>query len=78
MKRWEIFLKKIPYLCRTKKDDIMDNNIKLRIDEILEEICKINDLNAKADILTYMERQAAFQLWQLEEDLRVDHNMKDF
>lgn len=71
-------MKKIPYLCRTKKDDIMDNNIKLRIDEILEEICKINDLNAKANILTYMERQAAFQLWQLEEDLRVDHNMKDF
>ncbi len=56
----------------------MDNNIKVRIDEILEEICKINDLTAKADILTYMERQAAFQLWQLEEDLRVDHNMKDF
>ena len=56
----------------------MDNNIRVKIDEILEEICKINDLTAKADILTYMERQAAFQLWQLEEDLRVDHKKKDF
>ncbi|MCQ2262731.1 MAG: hypothetical protein MJZ70_00440 [Bacteroidales bacterium] len=55
----------------------MDNNIKIKIDEIMEEICKIPDLNAKVDILTYMEQQAGFQLWQLEEDFRVDQNMKN-
>ncbi|MBQ4356227.1 MAG: hypothetical protein II757_06165 [Bacteroidales bacterium] len=55
----------------------MDNNIKNKIDEVLEEIGKINDLNAKVDILTYMEQQAGFQLWQLEEDYRVDQNMKN-
>lgn len=55
----------------------MDNNIKIKIDEILQEISTINDLNMKADILTYMQQQSGFMLWQIEEDLHVDQNMRN-
>lgn len=52
----------------------MDNNIKIKIDEILNEIGKINDLNIKNSILTYMEQQAAFMLWQLEDEKHIDND----
>ena len=52
----------------------MDNNFKIRIDEIIEDLGKINDLNIKVDILNYMEQQAGFLLWQLEEEKRIDEN----
>lgn len=55
----------------------MDNNIKVKIDEIIQEISLINDLNMKADILTYMQQQSGFMLWQIEEDLHVDQNMRN-
>ena len=41
----------------------MENNFKIRIDEIVEDLGKIQDLNIKIDILNYMEQQAAFLLW---------------
>ncbi len=55
----------------------MDNNFKIRIDAIIEDLGKINDLNIKIDILNYMEQQSAFLLWQLEEEKRMDENMKN-
>lgn len=55
----------------------MNENLRKEIDAVIQEISQINDLNIKADLLTYMERQAAFMLWQIEEDLRVDQNMKN-
>lgn len=55
----------------------MDNNLKNEIDSILEKVGAINDLNMKADILTYMQQQSGFMLWQIEEDLHVDQNMKN-
>ncbi len=55
----------------------MDNNLKIKIDEILQEIGNIRDLNMKADILTYMQQQSGFMLWQIEEDLHVDQNMRN-
>jgi hypothetical protein len=60
-----------------KQTDKMNENLRKEIDAVIQEICQINDLNIKADLLTYMERQAAFLLWQIEEDLRVDQNMKN-
>ncbi|MCQ2285536.1 MAG: hypothetical protein MJZ76_01515 [Bacteroidales bacterium] len=55
----------------------MNNNIQIKIDEVIQEISQLNDLNIKVDTLKYMEQQASFMLWQLEEDLRVDQNMKN-
>ena len=55
----------------------MDNNIKIKIDEVLQEISQVNDLNQRVDILTYMQQQSGFMLWQLEEDIHVDQNMRN-
>lgn len=52
----------------------MDNNIKKRIDEITNEISNINDLNIKHACLTYMEQQAAFMLWQMEDEKHIDND----
>ena len=56
----------------------MDNNFKIKIDQIIQDLGKVNDLNIKVDILNYMEQQVAFLLWQLEEEQRIDENMKSF
>ncbi|MBO4282791.1 MAG: hypothetical protein J5873_06320 [Bacteroidales bacterium] len=55
----------------------MDNNFKIRIDQLIEDLGKINDLNIKVDILNYMEQQSAFLLWQLEEEKRIDENLNN-
>ncbi|MBP5189934.1 MAG: hypothetical protein J6031_03345 [Bacteroidales bacterium] len=52
----------------------MDNNIKQKIDEIANEIGKITDLNIKHAVLTYMEQQAAFMLWQMEDEKHIDND----
>ena len=52
----------------------MDNNIKIKIDEILNEIGNINDLNIKHAILTYMEQQAGFMLGQMEDEKHIDND----
>lgn len=56
----------------------MDVNFKEKIDAIVTEASKVNDLNIKIDILNYMEQQAAFMLWQLEEEKRIDEDSRDF
>jgi len=56
----------------------MNKNYREQIDQLIQEIGEITDLNIKADLLTYMEQQSSFLLWQLDEDLRVDQNMKNF
>ncbi|MBP5709471.1 MAG: hypothetical protein J6W84_00620 [Bacteroidales bacterium] len=55
----------------------MSPNIQNKIDELFQEVSNIRDLNIKFDTLTYIEQQAAYQLWELEEDMRVDQNMKN-
>ena len=55
----------------------MSPNLQHKIDELLQEVSNINDLNIKFDTLTYIEQQAGFLLWQLEEDMHVDQNMKN-
>ena len=55
----------------------MDNNIKIKIDEIINEISAINDLNIKHAILTYMEQQAAFMLWQIEDEKHIDNDAQN-
>ena len=52
----------------------MDNNLKIRIDELVTEISKINDLNQKLDILNYMEQQSSYMLWMLEDEEHIDHD----
>ena len=52
----------------------MDNNIKVKIDEIINEISAINDLNIKHAVLTSMEQQAGFMLWQMEDEKHIDND----
>lgn len=52
----------------------MDNNIKQKIDEITNEISNINDLNIRHACLTYMEQQASFLLWQMEDSKHIDND----
>ena len=52
----------------------MDNNIKKKIDDIVNEISNINDLNIKHAVLTYMEQQAGYLLWQMEDEKHIDND----
>jgi hypothetical protein len=52
----------------------MNNNIKLKIDEVVAEISKINDLPQKIAILDYMEQQSSYMLWQLQDEEHIDHD----
>lgn len=70
----EIALANINLTYNFYKSRIMDNNIKQRIDEITNEISNINDLNIKHACLTYMEQQAAFMLWQMEDEKHIDND----
>lgn len=56
----------------------MDNNFKQKIDAIIAELSEVNDLNIKVDILNYMDQQAAYLLWQLEEEQHIDENLRSF
>ncbi|MDY5968595.1 MAG: hypothetical protein SPJ13_01060 [Bacteroidales bacterium] len=56
----------------------MDVNFKEKIDSILTDLSNVNDLNIKVSILNYMEQQASFMLWQLEEEKRIDEDSRDF
>lgn len=55
----------------------MDNNIKIKIDEIVAEICKINDLHQKIDILDYMEQQSSYMLWMLQDEEHIDNDSQN-
>ncbi len=52
----------------------MDNNIKQKIDAIINEISGLTDLNIKHAVLTYMEQQAAYMLWQLADEKHIDND----
>ena len=65
------------YLCILKKD-VMDNNFKIKIDALVDEINTVTDLIRKIEILNYMEQQSSFMLWQLEEEKRIDDDSRDY
>lgn len=52
----------------------MDNSIRKKVDELVNEICAINELNIKVAALEYMEQQAAYMLWQLEDEKHIDND----
>ena len=56
----------------------MDNNFKMKIDNLVGEINQVNELNIKIDILNYLEQQAAYMLWTLEEEQRIDNDSRDY
>lgn len=56
----------------------MDNNFKIKIDALIQEISEIKDLKIKADILDYVERQAGFLLWQMEDELHIDEDVHNY
>lgn len=62
------------YIIRTS----MDNNFKIKIDALIQEISEIKDLKIKADILDYVERQAGFLLWQMEDELHIDEDVHNY
>lgn len=56
----------------------MDNNFKIKIDNLVSEISAVESLNIKVDILNYLEQQASYMLWQLEDEQRIDEDSRDF
>ena len=56
----------------------MDNNFKIKIDNLVSEIRAVTDLSIKVSILNYMEQAAAYMLWQLEDEQRIDEDSRDF
>ena len=56
----------------------MDNNFKIKIDALVGEINQVTNLSIKIDILNYLEQQAAYMLWTLEEEKRIDDDSRDF
>lgn len=56
----------------------MDNNFKIKIDALVDEINTVTDLIRKIEILNYMEQQSSFMLWQLEEEKRIDDDSRDY
>lgn len=52
----------------------MDNNLKMKIDEIVAEISAITDLRQKIDILDYMEQQSSYMLWMLQDEEHIDND----
>ena len=67
-----VFVYKTLYFSLNNKN--MDNNIKQKIDDIVNEIGNIKDLNIKHAVLTYMEQQAGFMLWQMEDEKHIDND----
>lgn len=55
----------------------MDNNLKIRIDEIVADIAKINDLPHKISILEYMEQQSSYMLWVLQDEQHIDYDSQN-
>lgn len=66
------------YYISTTYLDIMDNNFKIKIDNLVDEINTVTDLVRKIEILNYMEQQASYMLWQLEEEKRIDDDSRDY
>ena len=64
--------KQVINLKTNKLYSVMDNNFKEKIDAIITELSDISDLNIKISVLNYMEQQASFMLWQLEDDERLN------
>lgn len=56
----------------------MDINFKRKIDELVNEVSNVTDLTTKIDILNYMEQQANYMLWQIEEEQRIDQDSRDY
>ena len=50
----------------------MDNNLKQKVDALITEISDISDLTIKVSVLNYMEQQASFMLWQLDDEQRLN------
>lgn len=60
-----------------KKSITMDNNLKMKIDEIVAEIAKINDLTHRISILEYMEQQSSYMLWLLQDEQHIDYDSQN-
>lgn len=56
----------------------MDNNFKEKIDAIITELSEVNDLQIKLSVLNYMEQQASFLIWQLEDEQHLDENSRNW
>lgn len=56
----------------------MDINFKRKIDELVNEVSNVTDLPTKIDILNYMEQQANYMLWMLEDEQRIDEDSRDY
>ncbi|MBQ9472989.1 MAG: hypothetical protein IJU81_01105 [Bacteroidales bacterium] len=56
----------------------MDNNYKIKIDALVNEISGMTDLIRKIEVLNYMEQQASYLLWVIEEEKRIDDDSHDY
>ncbi len=51
--------------------------MKVKIDAIVAEINQITDLTQKVEILDYMEQQSSWMLWQLQDEVHIDHDSRN-
>ncbi|GEM_PF-809525 len=55
----------------------LDNNLKKKIDDLVAEISSVTDLVQKVAVLEYMEQQSSYMLWQLEDEVHIDHDSQN-
>ena len=55
----------------------LDNELKKKIDQLVSEISNVTDLIQKVAVLEYMEQQSSYMLWQLEDEMHIDHDSQN-
>lgn len=50
----------------------MDSTFKEKVDALITEVSDIHDMTIKVSVLNYIEQQASFMLWQLEDEQRLN------
>lgn len=56
----------------------MDNNFKQKIDQLITEVCTVNDLQIKLDILNYIEQQSSYMLWVLQDEAHINEDVQNY
>lgn len=56
----------------------MNLAFKEKIDGLISEVAALSDLATKVAVLNYIQQEAGFLLWQLEDEQRIDEDSRDF
>ena len=55
----------------------MDNNLKIKIDQLISEVSNITDLQMKLDVLNYIEQQSSYMLWILQDEDHINQDVQN-